>query len=97
MAQEETAKLPHAEAVDAAVEATCTSTGKTEGKHCSECGEVTVAQEDTEKLPHTYDDDADKDCNGCGEEREIPEPVVVPWYIRLLEMIIAFFKMLFGF
>ena len=96
VAQEETAKLPHAEAVDAAVEATCTSTGKTEGKHCSECGEVTVAQEDTEKLPHTYDDDADKDCNGCGEEREIPEPVVVPWYIRLLEMIIAFFKRIFG-
>ena len=97
LAQEDTEKLPHTEVVDPAVEATCTSTGKTEGKHCSECGEVTVAQEDTEKLPHTYDDDADKDCNGCGEEREIPEPVVVPWYIRLLEMIIAFFKMLFGF
>ena len=31
-------------AVDAAVAATCTETGLTEGKHCADCGEVIVAQ-----------------------------------------------------
>ena len=34
----------HAEVIDEAVEATCTSDGKTEGKHCSACGEVLVTQ-----------------------------------------------------
>jgi len=37
-------KLPHTEALDAAVSATCTETGLTEGKHCSVCGEVLVAR-----------------------------------------------------
>ena len=35
----------HTEVVDAAKEATCTETGLTEGKHCSVCNEVLVAQE----------------------------------------------------
>ena len=96
-------KLPHTEAVDAAVDATCTATGLTEGKHCSVCNEVLVAQETTEKLAHTYDDESDKDCNACGAEREVsepepkPEPVVVPWYVRIWEAIVAFFKRLFAF
>ncbi len=46
-------KLPHTEKVDAAVAATCTSTGLTEGKHCSVCDEILVAQTVTEKLSHT--------------------------------------------
>ena len=102
VAQEATEKLAHTEAVDAAVDATCTATGLTEGKHCSVCNEVLVAQETTEKLAHTYDDESDKDCNACGAEREVsepepkPEPVVVPWYVRIWEAILAFFKKIFA-
>ena len=35
----------HNVAIDAAVEETCTSDGKTEGKHCTVCGEIIVAQQ----------------------------------------------------
>ncbi len=35
----------HNEVVDAAISATCIAEGKTEGKHCSDCGKVIVAQE----------------------------------------------------
>ncbi len=53
----ETAVIPtiaHTEAVDSAVNATCTSTGLTAGKHCSVCGKVTVAQTVVDALGHTY-------------------------------------------
>ena len=43
----------HTEVIDAAVEATCSATGLTEGKHCSVCGTVTVAQTVVEKKAHT--------------------------------------------
>ena len=43
----------HTEVVDAAVEATCTATGLTEGKHCSVCNEVLVAQETVPLADHT--------------------------------------------
>lgn len=40
--------------VDKAVEATCTETGKTEGKHCKECGNIITAQTTIAALGHTY-------------------------------------------
>ena len=45
----------HTEVVDAAVAPTCTATGLTEGKHCSVCNKVLVAQEVVKALDHTYD------------------------------------------
>ena len=38
-------KTAHTEVIDQAVPKTCTQDGKTEGKHCSVCNEVTVKQE----------------------------------------------------
>ena len=48
------AKTGHTEVKDAAVEATCTSTGKTEGSHCSVCGTVIKAQTEIAKKAHTW-------------------------------------------
>ena len=44
--------------IDAAVEATCTATGLTQGSHCSVCGEVLVAQQEVAALGHTVVVDA---------------------------------------
>ena len=53
----------HTEVVDAAVAATCTTAGKTEGKHCNTCGEVLTAQTVVEALGHAYKDGI---CTRCG-------------------------------
>lgn len=44
----------HKETVDAAVAATCTSEGKTEGKSCAVCHQVLVAQEPVPATGHTF-------------------------------------------
>lgn len=49
-------KLPHTIVIDRGVEATCTSTGITEGKHCSVCDEVIEKQEVIPMLEHTEDE-----------------------------------------
>ncbi len=48
----------HTSVTDKAVAATCTSTGKTEGSHCSVCNTVIKAQTTTNALPHDYQLDA---------------------------------------
>ncbi len=42
----------HSIVIDPAVEPTCTERGLTEGSHCSDCGEVLVAQTNVEALGH---------------------------------------------
>ena len=73
-------KTAHTEVVDEAVEPTCSAEGKTEGKHCSVCGEVIIVQNDIPKTAHTEVIDAavpatctstgkteGKHCSVCGE------------------------------
>ena len=53
----ETVDIPangHTEVTDAAVEPTCTVPGKTEGKHCSVCNEILVAQTEVPAKGHTW-------------------------------------------
>ena len=47
--------IPHTEAVDKAVEPTCTETGLTEGKHCSVCSAVLVKQTIVPAKGHRWD------------------------------------------
>ena len=49
---EETPALGHTEEVISGKSATCTETGLTEGKKCSVCGEILVAQEEIPALGH---------------------------------------------
>ena len=46
--------LGHTVVTDNAVSATCTTTGLTEGTHCSVCNEVLVAQETTPIVAHNF-------------------------------------------
>ena len=63
-----TNKLGHTVVTDAAVDATCTATGLTEGSHCSVCGETIVAQEVIPAKGHTEVEDkaVDATCTATG-------------------------------
>lgn len=68
----EIAALGHTEATDAAVAATCTETGLTEGKHCSVCNEILVARSETAALGHDWKSATcsnPETCARCGTSR----------------------------
>lgn len=46
--------LAHTPVTDAAVGASCTAPGKTEGSHCKGCGAVITKQTETDKLAHSF-------------------------------------------
>ena len=60
--------LGHTEVTDAAVAATCTTTGLTEGKHCSVCNTVLAPQQEVPALGHNEVIDAavEPDCVNTG-------------------------------
>ena len=68
--ESESAVIPkndsHTVVTDAEKAATCTSTGLSEGSHCSACGNVLVAQETLPKLEHNF---IDGECS-CGATDE---------------------------
>ncbi len=84
----------HTEVIDKAVPSTCTTLGKTEGKHCSVCGEFLVAQNDIPALGHNYgsqvtekptltkDGMTYKTCSVC-DEIEVLNTVYYPKTIKL--------------
>lgn len=75
---EDIPKLSHTEEVLSAVSPSCTATGLTEGKKCSACGEILVAQEEISANGHTLNEELLKDennhwqvCGICGEKSEL--------------------------
>ena len=94
--------LGHTEVTDAAKAATCTETGLTEGKHCSVCGEVIIAQEEIAALGHTEVIDAakaatctetglteGKHCSVCGEVIIAQEEIAALGHTEVIDAAVA--------
>ena len=58
-----TTNCQHAEVIDPAIDSSCEKTGLTEGKHCSICSEIIVAQEVIPTKVHLYENVT---CTVCG-------------------------------
>ena len=76
----------HTAVTDAAVAATCTETGLTEGSHCSVCNAVLVAQETIPALGHAWDTNNCAEAatctrEGCGATRAAGEHVWGGWTV----------------
>ena len=75
------AALGHDMVTDAAVAATCTEPGLTEGSHCSRCDGATTAQEPVEALGHSWGEAVDgvKTCTrgNCGAKECNPDAHVI--------------------
>jgi hypothetical protein len=69
--------VAHTEVDDKAVEATCTESGKTAGKHCSVCDEVTVPQTEVPATGHA-DEDGNHKCDACEADLPHDEPTEEP-------------------
>ena len=63
--------LNHTTVIDEAVAPTCTTAGKTEGKHCATCDTLLVKQETVPTLPHTYGEWITIKVANCGQDGEI--------------------------
>lgn len=62
----------HIKKVIPGVEATCAKTGLTEGKRCSLCGKILVAQREIPATgQHLYTNDFDTSCDQCPHTREV--------------------------
>ena len=84
-----TEPVPHTEVADAAIAATCTESGLSEGKHCSVCGAVTSVQVSVPAKGHIWDEgtvtrepteteQGEKrfTCTACGSEKTGTIPVL---------------------
>ncbi len=88
--------------IDAAVEATCSKVGLTEGSHCDHCGEVIVAQENIPSVSHTEATDAavdatctesglteGKHCTVCGEIMVAQEVIPAAGHTEVIDAAVA--------
>ena len=68
----------HVETILPGKEPTCTQTGLTDGKVCSECGMILVAQQTIPVKEHVFEHEFDYKCDACGQTRivDMTRPMV---------------------
>ncbi len=76
--QDDPCENGHTEAIDQAVEPSCTESGLTQGSHCSVCGTVIVEQTVVEAAGHQW---ANGECSVCHEPQPANENHLAAIYI----------------